>query len=724
VIYVVYLLALNGKSKYVDISIILMFKILWTVKKMADLFSNDAMLEMFLFEASQLLEQLEQVVLSCETRQHYSEEDINEIFRIMHTIKGSSSMMMFNGIAALSHAIEDLFSYIRKEKPEKYFSSDLNDLILTCIDFIKIELEKIRNKDNVDGDPSELVEKIKSFLAQLKERGFNVPEEKNEEVINYFKAVLYFEDGCEMENIRAFAVVHNLEKIAYKLVYYPADIIENEKSVETIRREGFQIFIKTDRSKEEIQEQLVQTVFLRKLQLTVVDEKAFAESLQDRENGELVLSENSVKKQEENATAETEDGGKTAQVEKSHTETEQKQNVGDHHSTSSAQSYISVSVAKLDRLMDLVGEMVIAEAMVIQNPDLQGLELANFHKAATQLSKITSEIQDIVMSVRMVPLAATFQRMNRIVRDMCRKLNKEVQLEIIGEETEVDKNIIERITDPLMHLVRNAVDHGIETAEEREAMGKGRVGKITIEAKNVGSDVHIIVKDDGRGLNKEKILKKARENNLLTTDEDSLSDSEIYRLILLPGFSTSDKVTEFSGRGVGMDVVAKNIEAIGGSISIESEKNKGTQITLAIPLTLAIIDGMNIQVGKSTFTIPTISIQESFRPRDEKVIVDPDGNEMIMVRGECYPVLRLHKFFGIETEVTNISDGIIIMISQDERNICVFADRLLGQQQVVVKSLPEYIKRFKKISGISGCTLLGDGSISLILDIANLVHNK
>ncbi len=173
-----------------------------------------------------------------------------------------------------------------------------------------------------------------------------------------------------------------------------------------------------------------------------------------------------------------------------------------------------------------------------------------------------------------------------------------------------------------------------------------------------------------------------------------------------------------------MDVVAKNIEAIGGSISIESEKNKGTQITLAIPLTLAIIDGMNIQVGKSTFTIPTISIQESFRPRDEKVIVDPDGNEMIMVRGECYPVLRLHKFFGIETEVTNISDGIIIMISQDERNICVFADRLLGQQQVVVKSLPEYIKRFKKISGISGCTLLGDGSISLILDIANLVHNK
>ena len=372
--------------------------------------------------------------------------------------------------------------------------------------------------------------------------------------------------------------------------------------------------------------------------------------------------------------------------------------------------------------MDLVGELVIAESMVLENPDLEGLQLDNFQKSARQLSKITNEIQDVVMSVRMVPLSATFQRMNRIVRDMCRKLNKDISLKIIGEETEVDKNIIERITDPLMHLVRNAVDHGIESIEERQKIGKPKQGTVILEAKNVGSDVHIIVKDDGRGLNKEKILIKAKEHGLLPLDEENMTDSEIYKLILLPGFSTKDNVTEYSGRGVGMDVVAKNIESIGGSISIDSENYKGTQITLKIPLTLAIIDGMNLKVGKSTFTIPTISVQETFKLKDEQVIVDPDGSEMILVRGECYPVLRLHKFFDIKTDTTNLSEGIIIMISQDNKVSCIFGDRLLGQQQVVVKSLPEYVKRFKEVKGIAGCTLLGDGSISLILDTSGLMH--
>ena len=403
---------------------------------------------------------------------------------------------------------------------------------------------------------------------------------------------------------------------------------------------------------------------------------------------------------------------------------EQRQTSVDNHASLSTQNIISVSVAKLDKLMDLVGELVIAEAMVLENPDLEGLELDNFQKSARQLSKITNEIQDLVMSVRMVPLSATFQRMYRIVRDMSRKLNKDVSLEIIGEETEVDKNIIEHITDPLMHLVRNAVDHGIETTEERLSMGKPKQGKITLEAKNVGSDVHIIVRDDGRGLNKDKILKKARENGLISMNEENMSDSDIYRLILLPGFSTKENVTEYSGRGVGMDVVAKNIESIGGSISIQSEESKGTQMTLKIPLTLAIIDGMNLKVGKSTFTIPTISIQESFRVKKEEIIIDPDGNEMILVRGECYPVLRLHEFYNVKTDVTDLTEGIIIMISQDGKSICIFADRLLGKQQVVVKSLPKYVKRFKNVMGISGCTLLGDGSISLILDIASMINHK
>lgn len=392
------------------------------------------------------------------------------------------------------------------------------------------------------------------------------------------------------------------------------------------------------------------------------------------------------------------------------------------HSISTKQNIISVSVEKLDKLMDLVGEMVIAEAMVIQNPDLLGLELNNFQKAARQLNKITSEIQDTVMSVRMVPLSTTFHKMNRVIRDMSRNLQKEVQLRIEGEETEVDKNIIEHISDPLMHLVRNSLDHGLELPEIREENGKPRKGTLTLKAKNHGNDVLIIVSDDGKGLNKESILKKAKAQNLIYKNESDMTDTELFNLILLPGFSTKESITEYSGRGVGMDVVTKNIEAVGGAISIESIPGKGTTVTLKIPLTLAIIDGMNIKVGSSCYTLPTIAIKESFRPKRGEVIIDPDGNEMIMVRGLCYPVLRLHQQYKVDTLITNFEDGIIIMVEQDDKTIGIFADELLGQQQVVVKALPEYIRQLKKINGLAGCTLLGDGKISLILDIAGLIN--
>jgi two-component system chemotaxis sensor kinase CheA len=385
------------------------------------------------------------------------------------------------------------------------------------------------------------------------------------------------------------------------------------------------------------------------------------------------------------------------------------------------QNIISVSVAKLDKLMDLVGELVISEAMVIQNPDLLGLELNSFRKAARQLNKITNEMQDMVMSIRMVPLSTTFNKMHRIVRDMCKKLEKEVQLEIIGDATEVDKNIIEHISDPLMHLIRNSIDHGIETSGERLIKGKRKAGIVTLEARNSGSDVLIIVKDDGKGLDRAKILKKAKENQIHIKSENEMTDTEVFNLVLHPGFSTNDKITEFSGRGVGMDVVANNINAVGGSLYIDSIQDKGTQITLKIPLTLAIIDGMNIKVGNSYFIIPIISIKQSFRAKACDIFLDTDNNEMIMVRGQVYPIIRLHKKFGLDTMVTNLIDGIIIMVEQADHTICIFTDELVGQQQVVVKTLPEYIKRFRKISGLSGCTLLGDGSISLIIDVAGLL---
>jgi len=394
-------------------------------------------------------------------------------------------------------------------------------------------------------------------------------------------------------------------------------------------------------------------------------------------------------------------------------------------STSSYQGKsINVNVGKLDELMDLVGELVIAEAMVTQNPDIIGLQLEQFQKAASHLQKITKEIQDKVMEIRMVPLATTFQRMHRVVRDMSKKLGKNVQLQLLGEETEVDKNIIEHISDPLMHLVRNAVDHGLETTQERMEAGKPETGTLTLEALNVGGEVMIIVRDDGRGLNKQKILEKARANHLLHKSEGDMTDKEIFNLIFLPGFSTKENITEYSGRGVGMDVVMQNIAAVGGTIFVNSEPGKGSTFTIKIPLTLAIIDGMNVRVGDAQYTLPTTSIKESFKPLVKDLITDPHGNEMIMVRGECYPILRIHVRYHVPTNTTQLTDGILIMVEQDGRGLCIFVDELVGQQQVVVKALPPYIRGFNTVEGISGCTLLGDGDISLILDVQGLLKMK
>ena len=682
-----------------------------------DNLSSNSMLDVFIYETTQNIEQLEAAILTSEKAGCFTPQAVNEIFRVMHTIKSSSAMMMYNNISALSHAIEDLFYFIREEKPESMDCGLLSDLVLEGVDFIKLEMEKVKNSDSLDGDPSDLIDNIKEFLPfikgepqytdtskaaqkEVKQKHYLAPNKKGKNTEQKcYEAVIYFEDGCEMENIRAFAIVHNLKDIVSDFNYLPEDIIENPDSVKIIREQGFKITLISDKSMKELHDFFMSSAFIRNLEITELPDSQTSE--QDCADQETAIQESPLKI----AKLQAEDFG---QVE----------------NRNSNQSIISVDVLKLDKMMDLMGEMVIAEAMVTQNPELQALKLNSFYKAARQLHKITSEMQDMVMSIRMVPLSTTFHKMHRIVRDMSRKLNKEVGLMLIGENTEVDKNIIEHISDPLMHLVRNAVDHGIEAPDERAATGKQKSGQVILEAKNAGSDVLITVRDDGKGLNKKKILKKARENGLLSKPENEMTDKEIYNLIFLPGFSTNDNVTEFSGRGVGMDVVVKNLEAVGGSVSIDSVEGSGTVTTLKIPLTLAIIDGMNIRVGGAKYTLPTTSIKETFQVREKDIIQDPNSNEMIMVRGECYPVVRIHEIFAVQTEITDLTKGIMLMIEQDDKSICLFADELLGQQQVVVKALPAYMKNIRKVEGLAGCTLLGDGSISLILNIGGLICMK
>lgn len=695
--------------------------------------TNDSLLDVFLFETSQLIGQLEQAILAGEKEYSFDPAAINEIFRIMHTIKGSAAMMLTN-VSVLAHSMEDIFYYLREDNPEEIDYSKLSDLVLEGIDFIKIEAEKLQNGDNTDGNAEELISRLKEFLTALKQKkpsgskeknamslfepqdySINENKENNENkecsdnkennvIGNYaYKAVVFYDDGCQMENIRAYTLLHNLQNIATELSYVPENILDSDSSIEVIRQQGFKVYFKSDYSYDKMHAHFMNTIFLKNLELVLREKKELP--LPFKENDKNVKEDVMQEQRDKNFV----------KAEKDRREKE-------GPSAIVQQSIISVSVLKLDKLMNLVGELVIAEAMVIQNPDLQGLELDNFEKAARQLVKISSEIQEMVMAIRMVPLSTTFQRMNRIVRDMCKKLDKEILLHIIGEETEVDKNIIEHISDPLMHLVRNAIDHGVETSEERKASGKSPTGSITLEAKSDGGDVFIMVKDDGKGLDKEKILQKARKNGIISKSDGDMTDREIYNLILLPGFSTNENITEYSGRGVGMDVVMKNLEKIGGELTVASNLGKGTSFMLKIPLTLAIVDGMNIKVGAANYTLPTNTIRESFRPDIRDIIKDPEGNEMIMVRGECYPIIRLHEFYKIETDIVQFDQGIIIMVEQDGKSVGIFADELLGQQQVVVKALPKYIEKFRKIKGLGGCTLLGDGNISLILDPNRIVN--
>jgi len=679
--------------------------------------TNEPMLEMYIFETSQMLEQLEQAIMASEKIGRYEENDINEIFRFMHTIKGSSAMMLYNNIGSLAHSVEDMFYFLREKKPTIVNCSALSDLVFEAVDFIKIEVEKIKSGDTPNGNSEQMIAKNKDFLAQLKEKNgcesdfekppskkkqqyYIAPEKKTEYTPKFmYRAKIFFQEDCEMESIRAFTIVHSLADVAEEIKHFPEDILDNSDSCEYIRENGFEIYLKSNSDFDTIKDVLEKTVFLRDMEFSAVEDIG-------EYNNFIIKKDDNLKTS----------GIKMPEIQpKSPIEMLAKEMGGQVK-----QSIISVNVTKLDTLMDLVGEMVIAEAMVTQNPEVVALEIESFQKSARQLHKIASELQDTVMSIRMVPLSSTFVKMHRIVRDMCKKLGKEVELVLIGEETEVDKNIIEHISDPLMHLIRNSLDHGIEENAEREMIGKEKVGTITLEAKNSGSDVLVIIKDNGRGINRDKVLKKARENGILRKNESEMTEREIFNLILLPGFSTKENVTEFSGRGVGMDVVTKNLEAVGGSVNVDSVEGKGTTITLKIPLTLAIIDGMNIKVGNSRYTIPIIAIKESFRPTENECFQDPDGNNMIMVRGECYPILRLHEYYRVSTEITQFHEGILIMVEHDEKMFCLFADKLLGKQQVVVKALPNYIKGIKKIEGLAGCTLLGDGSISLILDIAGL----
>ncbi len=670
---------------------------------------TESMLDVFLFETDDLLGHLDDILLECEKNKKFDQDSINEIFRIMHTIKGSSAMLQFNSLTVVAHKMEDLFAFVREKGIRPEFIEDLIDLMFRSGDFLKAEVEKVRGGQPLTTDIGTLEQEINDFLKKIsggtassaaparaeeaaagRRAAAGAAETgalKKETEKGYpFAVRVFFDEEAQMTNLRAFMLVNSVQDVCADFDGFPEDIETNPDTAAAIARDGFFLFF---RSKEDLGRALP---VIERFTYT----KSFSEIPPLRPAAEA------------KAPAAPDAAGKAA----AH--------------PAARQSLISVNLSKLDSLMDLMGEIVITESMVTSNPALQqsGLD-NNFTKASRQLRKLTDELQETVMSIRMVPIATVFQKMRRIVRDMDRKLDKDAQLVLVGEETEVDKTIVDSISDPIMHLVRNAMDHGIEPKEERKRAGKPETGTILLSAQNTGGDILITVSDDGAGINRAAVLKKAQQKGLLTKRPQEYADQEVYQFLLMPGFSTNEVVTEYSGRGVGMDVVKENVEKIGGDVSVYSTPGKGTKIVFKIPLTLAIINGMKISVGGTMFTVPIKNIRQSFKASDDSVMLDTEMHEIIMVRNKYYPLVRLHRVYRIDTEVTDISGGIVILVGTHDSAFCIFADALLGEQQVVVKSLPNYLNQFRvRRSGIDGCAILGDGSISLILNVQNLYSNN
>jgi two-component system chemotaxis sensor kinase CheA len=380
---------------------------------------------------------------------------------------------------------------------------------------------------------------------------------------------------------------------------------------------------------------------------------------------------------------------------------------------------VKVNTDRLDALIDMVGELVIAQSMVTQDVATQIAHDQRVARNVGQLGKIVRELQDLSMSLRMVQVGHCFRKMTRVVRDTARKAGKEAELVITGGDTELDRNVVDALGDPLVHMVRNSIDHGLEPADEREAAGKSRTGRVELKAYHKGGAIHIEIIDDGRGLNAEKIRAKAVKNGLFTeTEAAALPDADVHKLIFHAGLSTADAITDISGRGVGMDVVKRNIEALRGRVDITSEPGKGSVFTIRLPLTLAVIDGLVVKVGDEKYILPITSIEQSLRPTKDDLSTVQGRGEIVNVRGSLLPLVRVHRQFGVEPRSMDPTEALVVIVTDNERRVCLLVDELLGQEQVVIKNLGAQVG---EVRGVSGGAVLGDGNVSLILDVPGLI---
>jgi len=658
----------------------------------------------FFEESFEALDSMESALLKLNIGAPESEL-INTIFRTAHSIKGGSATFVFTAVASFTHTLETLLDELRGNRMQ--VSRSIMDLLLKTVDVVRDMLRAVQTKIPVDAQriadlqfdlEVAIINKSAPDSAVVTTSVTGAPSitpvgEGKPWLISFKPYPQLFAHGNDpLRMLRELSELGSTNIVAQYTQLPSLQDLDPESC-----------FLSWDITlTSEVTRDVIAQVFdwaEGDCHLDIVEQDSKPVAASELPMDEELTASNVVPMK---ATAKSADGPAEGN----------RQAVGDSSS-------IRVSIEKIDELMNTVGELVITQSMLGQlGTRLEGSTADELRSGLSQLERNVRELQESVMRVRMLPISFVFSRFPRMVRDLSNRLNKEIELKVTGEHTELDKTVLEKIGDPLIHLVRNSVDHGIEKPEVRKAAGKSAIGTVHLDAYHKGGNITIEVKDDGGGMNKDRILAKARERGLVDAN-DVLTDEQIYDLIFVPGFSTADVTTDVSGRGVGMDVVRRNVKELGGSIEVKTELGKGSRFVITLPLTLAIVDGQSVAVGSETYIVPLTAIIESLQLKQSMVNLVAGRGEVFRFRDEYLPVVRLHQMFGVRPRATNLTEGLLMVVEGEGRRVGLFVDDLLGQQQVVIKSLET---NYRRVEGVSGATILGDGSVALILDVPGIIR--
>ena len=676
--------------------------------------------QIFFEEAGENLDQMEQMLLNLDV-DSADDEELNAIFRCAHSIKGGAATFGFADVAELTHQMESLLDRLRRHELKP--TTAMVDVLLESSDALTGLLARHQGAGGEPPPIASLVSRIRDLATgsdeDEEEAGAELPETVAVAAPAAAPAPVAAapKSKSKTPKVRSLEVhIGPLEKPeqadALQELFRDIPGLGTIKMLATDRRDLRIFSVETSSTDDDLLDLFV--FHVNKDQVVIRDMDALETPM---EPGFGFFADAPGAPPEQTTSLETKPA---AGVQTKAAVVKEKSAAGGAVPGGAETSTIRVAISKVDQLINLVGELVITQAMLAQNSmTLDPVANQQLLAGLADLDRNTRDLQESVMSIRMIPMSIVFSRFPRMLRDLATKLGKKVELVTLGEATELDKGLVEKITDPLTHLVRNSCDHGIEMPEERIANGKPPQGTITLSASHQGGSIVIEVRDDGKGMSREKILSKAKERGLDVSDQ--MTDAEVWQLIFAPGFSTAEMVTDVSGRGVGMDVVKRNISAMNGTVEIDSAEGYGMRVSVRLPLTLAIMDGMSVGVGEEVYILPLSSVIESFQVKGDEVSTVGQGAQLVKVRDEYMPVISLEKAFQVPRFDMEKSSGIMVVVEADGSRVALLVDDLLGQQQVVVKNLES---NYKKVPNVSGATILGDGKVALILDTAALVRRS